>query len=163
MRSEHHNLEAMMTKVMDTRGVARDTAFTALLLSLATHEAAEETFVHPQLNSAVAQKRVSEEEEAGELIARLEAMDPATKQFDDAFAQFAASVKEHAEAEEREELPDVTGDASPEELARMYETLSHPPARAVQRGGPIDAGTTDFASMLANAKAEFSALSNQLG
>ncbi len=162
LRSEHHKVEEMMTKVMDTEGAARDAAFGALLLFLASHEAAEETFVHPRISSAVTQERVNEEEEAGELIARLEAMDSSTKQFDEVFAQLAASVKEHAKAEEHQELPEVTRDASPEELGRMFDALSYPPAHAIQQGGPIDAGT-DFASMLARAKAQFSALSSQFG
>jgi len=157
LKSEHRHIEEMLIEVMDSGGAARDSAFTALGRFLAAHEAAEETFIHSLEDSAVAQDRVHEEEHAGKLMARLETMDSATEAFDNAFAEFAASVKTHAEAEEHTELPKLTRDASPEELGRMYDALQRVPELAGQPGGPIEAGA-DFASMLAGAKAEFSAL-----
>lgn len=155
LMSEHRRIEEMITNVIDNRGAARDSAFTALGRFLAAHEAAEETFIHSLEDSAVAQERVREEEKAGQLIARLEAMDTATEAFEDAFAQFANALKTHAEAEEHQELPELTKDASPEELGRMYQALQMVPELASQQGGPIQAAS-DFASMLASAKAEFS-------
>lgn len=161
LKSEHHDIEEMIAKVKDNSGAARDTAFTALRRFLAAHEAAEETFIHPLADPAMAQQRVSEEEEAGKVIAQLEAMDSATPAFEDAFAKFATSVKAHSEAEEHKELPDLTKDASPEELGGMYDALQRVAELASQQGGPIEA-ESDFASMLASAKAEFSKLSGQL-
>jgi hypothetical protein len=161
LRSEHQHIQEMLTKVIDKRGAARDSAFTALERFLAAHEAAEETFIHSLEDSAVSQERVREEEKAGQLISRLEAMDSATEAFEHAFAEFATAVKMHAEAEEHKELPKLTTDASPEELGRMYHALQRVPELAGQQGGPIEAGA-DFASMLAGAKAEFSSkLSSQ--
>ena len=158
LRSEHQHIKDMLTEVIDNRGAARDSAFTALERFLAAHEAAEETFIHALEDSAVAQDRVREEEKAGQLIARLEAMDFATEAFESAFAEFAHSVKAHADAEEHVELPSLTKDASPEELGRMYDALQKVPVLAGQQGGHIEAGA-DFASMLAEAKAKFSGLS----
>ena len=160
LRSEHRHIEEMLANVIDTRGAARDSAFTALGRFLAAHEAAEETFIHSLEDSPVAQERVHEEEKAGQLITRLESMDKATEDFENAFAEFATSVKTHAEAEEHHELPEVIKEASPEELGRMYEALQRVPELAGQQGGPIEKGA-DFASMLAGAKAEFAALSRQ--
>jgi hemerythrin-like domain-containing protein len=160
LRSEHRHIKEMLTKVIDTKGAARDSAFTALGRFLAAHEAAEETFIHSLEDSAVAQERVHEEQTAGQLIARLEAMDFATEAFERAFAEFANSVKTHADAEEHDELPALTKDASPEELGRIYDALQRVPELAGQQGGPIEAGA-DFASMLAGAKAEFSTLSSE--
>jgi hypothetical protein len=108
------------------------------------------------------QQRVREEEQAGTAVAGLEAMDSAAAAFEDAFAEFATSVKSHAEAEEHKELPELTKDASAEQLGRIYEALQRVPELAGQRGGPIEAHA-DFASMLAGAKAEFSMPSSQMG
>ena len=160
LRAEHEHIREMLAQVMDNVGGARDSAFGALERFMAAHEAAEETFLHSLEDSPVAQERVHEEEKAGQLMARLEAMDTATEAFENAFARFAASVMVHAEAEEHEELPELTRDASPQELGRMYNALQRVPELANQRGGRLVAGT-DFASMLAYAKAEFSTLSSQ--
>ena len=160
LTSEHRRIEEMLANVINTSGAARDSSFTALGRFLAAHEAAEETFIHSLEDKPVAKERVHEEEKAGQLIARLEAMDKATKEFENAFAEFAASVMVHAEAEEHSELPELTKDASPEELGRMYEALQRVPELAGQQGSPI-ADRADFASMLAAAKAEFAALSRQ--
>ncbi len=66
----------------------------------------------------------------------------------------------HMEAEEHEELPELTRDASPQKLGRMYNALERVPELATQRGGRLEAGA-DFASMLAYARAEFSMLSSR--
>ena len=158
LKSEHRHVKEMLAKVIDNTGAARDSAFTALGRFLAAHEAAEETFIHSLEHSPVAQARVHEEEKAGQLITRLEAMDKATEDFESAFAELATAVKKHAAAEEHRELPEVLKDASPEEPGRMYEALQRVPELAGQQDGPIEKGT-DFASMLAGAKAEFAALS----
>jgi hypothetical protein len=160
LRSEHEQIQNMLAEVMDNTGAARDSAFIALERFMAAHAAAEETFIHSLRDSPVAQERVHEEEKAGQLMARLEAMDTATEAFEDAFPRFAASVMVHAEAEEHEELPELTRDASPQELGRMYNALLRVPELAGQQGGRMAAGP-GFASMLAGAKAEFSALSSQ--
>ena len=157
LRSEHEQIEGMLTEVIESTGAARDSAFMALERFMAAHEAAEETFIHSLEGSPVAQERVREEENAGQLMARLEAMDSATEAFEDAFAEFATSVKTHAEAEEHEELPKLTRKASPEELGMMYDALQRVPQLAGQPDGPMEPGA-DFASMLAGAKAKFAEL-----
>ena len=159
LKAQHEHIREMLAQVMDTTGAARDSAFRALEQFLAVHQAAEETFIHSLEDSPVAQERVHEEVKAGQLMARLEAMDTATEAFENALAKFAASMMVHMEAEEHEELPELTRDASPQELGRMYNALQKVPELANQQGGPLEAGE-DFASMLAYAKAEFSTLSS---
>jgi len=154
LKSEHEQIKEMLAEVIENTGVARDSAFRALERFMAAHEAAEETFIHSLEDSPVAQDRVYEEEKAGQLMARLEAMDTATEAFENAFAEFAASVETHAEAEEHEELPELVRDASPEELGRIYNALERVPELAVQQRGRMEPGA-DFASMLADAKAQF--------
>jgi hypothetical protein len=160
LKAEHEQITVMFAQVMDTTGAARDSAFGALERFVAVHQAAEETFIHSLEDSPVAQERVHEEEKAGQLMARLEAMDTATEAFENAFGKFAASMMVHMAAEEREELPELTGDASPQELGRMYNALARVPELANQQGGRLEVGA-DFASMLAYARAEFSTLSSQ--
>jgi hypothetical protein len=160
LKAEHEQIMVMFAQVLDTMGAARDFAFGALERFVAVHQAAEETFIHSLEDSPVAQERVHEEEKAGQLMARLEAMDTATEAFEDAIAKVAASMMVHMEAEEHEELPELTRDASPQELGRMYNALERVPELANQRGERLEAGA-DFASMLAYARAEFSTLSSQ--
>lgn len=160
LKAQHERIRELLAQVMDTKGVARDSAFGALERFLAAHQAAEETFIHSLEDSPVAQERVHEEEKAGQLMARLEAMEPPTAAFETALAKFAASMMVHMEAEEHEELPELTRDASPQELGRMYNALERVPGLANQQAGRLEAGA-GFASMLAYAKAEFSTLSSQ--
>ena len=160
LKAQHEHIKEMLAQVMDTTGTARDSAFGALERFLAVHQAAEDTFLHSLEHSPVAQERVHEEEKAGQLMARLEAMDSATEAFENAFAKFAASMMVHMEAEEYEELPELTRDASPQELGRMCNALERVPELANQQGGRLEAGAV-FASTLAYAKAEFSTLSSQ--
>ena len=160
LKAEHEKIKVMFAQVMDTTGAARDSAFGVLSRFVAVHQAAEETFIHSREDSPVAQERVQEEEKAGQLMARLEAMDTTTEAFENAFAKFAASIMVHMEAEEHAELPELTRDASPEELGRMYNALERVPELAYQRGGRLEADA-DFASMLAHARAEFSTPSSQ--
>ena len=160
LKAQHEHIKVMLAQVMDTTGAARDPAFEALERFLAVHQAAEERFIHSPEDSPVAQERVHEEEKAGQLMARLEAMDTATEAFENALAKFAASMMVHMEAEEHEELPALTRDASPQELGRMYNALERVPELANQPGGRVEAGAV-FASMLAYAKAEFSTVPGQ--
>ena len=62
LRSEHEQIEGMLTEVIESTGAARDSAFMALERFMAAHEAAEETFIHSLEGSPVAQERVREEE-----------------------------------------------------------------------------------------------------
>jgi len=160
LKAQHEHIREMLAQVMDTTGAARDSAFGALERFLALHQAAEETFIHSHEDSPVSQERVHEEEKAGQLMARLEAMDTATEAFENALAKFAASMMVHMEAEEYEELPELTRNASPHALGRMYNALERVPELAKQEGGRLEAGAI-FASMLAYAKAEFSTLPSQ--
>ena len=160
LKAQHEHVQEMLVEVMDTTGAARDSAFGALERFLAVHQAAEDTFLHSLEHSPVAQERVHEEEKAGQLMARLEALDTATEAFENAFAKFSASMMVHAEAEEHEELPELTRHASPQELAHMANALRKVPELANKEGGRLEAGAV-FASMLAYAKAEFSTLSSQ--
>jgi hypothetical protein len=158
LRSQHREIGEMLMRVAVNRGAVRDSAFTALRRFLAAHEAAEDTFIHRVTGSAVALERVREEEEVREAIVRLEAIDPATRAFEDAFALFSRLLMRHAEAEELKELPALTGDASGEELGRMYDALLKVPELAGQQDGPVRGGEV-FSSMLADAKAEFATAS----
>ena len=160
LKAQHEHVQEMLVEVMDTTGAARDSAFGALERFLAVHQAAEDTFLHSLGHSPVAEERVREEEKAGRLMAHLEAMDTATEAFENAFAKFAASMMVHAEAEEHEELPELTRNASSQELGRVYNALERVPELANQQGGRLEAGEV-FASMLAYAKAGFSTPSSQ--
>ena len=75
------------------------------------HETAEETVVYPTLmwtgTDAVeaVRLRAAEEDQAKRDLADLEAMNPASDEFDELFTAFRSDIEVHADAEEREILP----------------------------------------------------------
>lgn len=161
VKSQHRDIEELISKVMDTTGNARVSAFTALRRFLAAHEATEERFVHAYRGSVPAPEQVGQEGRSGQAIARLETIGARAAAFDSAFAQVASSLRAHALAEEMEELPAMTRRASPQELGRAYTALKSVPELAIQQGGPIEAGA-DFATMLKAARRELALLSSQV-
>ena len=82
-----------------------------LLQLLAMHEAAEQLTVHPALLRAgggvvgVGEDRMEEEQQATQLVERLQDFEYGTYEHDMQFALLEEAVTHHAEAEERSELP----------------------------------------------------------
>jgi hypothetical protein len=157
VRSQHRDIEELISPVMDTTGNAFASAFTALRRFLAAHAAAEGRFVHFYSGSATAPERVGEDRRAGQAIARLEAIGPSSAAFDTALAELVSSLRAHALAEEMEVLPAMAMHAAPDELGRANRALMSVPDLAGQQGGPIEAAA-DFAAMLDAAKREFALL-----
>jgi len=90
---------------------ARANLFGELAAMLHAHETAEQSVVYPAIRELgdegerVAQQRISEEEQASQVLAELEASDPWTPDFEQSFMGFSGSVEQHARSEEAEVLP----------------------------------------------------------
>jgi hypothetical protein len=88
----------------------RGQLFWELMDQLVRHEVAEAVVVYPALRqepggAAIAEARRREESDAERLLARLEALDPATEQFRGAITDLESAVLHHAHREEAEVFP----------------------------------------------------------
>lgn len=120
---QHAQIHDLCSKVTSSTGEEKKEAFDALRALLAVHETAEEMVLRPVTSKAaaegVADARNQEEAEANAVLAKLEDLDVSSADFDTEFSKFAASVDEHAEAEEREEFPAVLANCTDEERQTM--------------------------------------------
>lgn len=157
LTDQHQHIKTMMETVVAREGTDRQAAFAELCRFLAAHEAAEEECIHATAkeeldgDTAVVDRRIEEEDEAGKAIAELERLDTESQEFRESFEKFRKAVVAHAEAEEHEELPKLRGILDDVEVTRMYEALSRVPDVASQNG---DHGTS-FKERLQSARAEF--------
>ena len=127
---EQHEL---VKDLFDQVGMAtpeqRAEVFDCLRATLAVHETAEEELVHPTVKrmgadaAAAVQARLAEESAAKKMLSTLERMGVDGDGFDDLFADFQASVLEHAEAEEAEVFPFLDQGLDVEEQRKMAETF----------------------------------------
>jgi hemerythrin superfamily protein len=126
---QHEHIKGLIANVQNTRHDERESTFNEFRCFLAAHEAAEEYAMHSvgqreMDHPDVARNRVREENEAAAAIAELEALDLASDDFTDRFEALRADVIAHAEAEEHEELPDLLGAVSEDELGQIHAALS---------------------------------------
>lgn len=131
LEEQHTQIKGLMQAVRDADEPGeRQRAFDEFRRFLAVHEAAEEACLHSVIaqedlgkNAALANDRLGEEEQAGDVIAALEIIAIDSSEFADKFAALEQAVIAHAEAEEHQELPLLAGVASPGELSRLRRAL----------------------------------------
>ncbi len=157
LTEQHQHIKTLMETVMAREEASREQAFAELCRFLAAHEAAEEECIHAAAkrdldsDTTVVDQRVEEEDEAGKTIAELERLGTKSPEFQDKFEEFRQAVIAHAEAEEHEELPKLSGALDEVELTRIQEALSRVPDLASRNG---EDGTS-FKERLQAARAEF--------
>lgn len=111
LQTDHGTVRGLFARLDQTPVDQLGELFNEIVEELARHETAEEMVVYPTLRDAapqgdqVAQTRLSEEQEAEELMAGMEDMDPASEEFLARFRQLRDEVEEHASNEEREVFP----------------------------------------------------------
>lgn len=157
LTEQHHHIKTLMETVVTREGTERQTAFAELCRFLAAHEAAEEECIHApakeQLDgdTTIVDRRVEEEDKAGKAIAELERLGTESPNFPEKFEEFRQAVIAHAEAEEHEELPNVSGTLDELEVRRMQDALSYVPHLASGNG----TNGASFKEHLQAARAEF--------
>jgi hemerythrin superfamily protein len=125
LKAQHEEIKRLFAEVDRTTGDARNEAFTSLRRLLAVHETAEEEVVHPEAKStlsngeAVVDARLTEENEAKQVLADLEKLDVDSPEFEQMFASFQRDVIAHAEAEEREEFAELALRLDDDKLSKM--------------------------------------------
>jgi hemerythrin superfamily protein len=157
LTQQHHHIKTLMETVVVPEGAERQTAFAELCRFLAAHEAAEEECIHApareQLegDTTVVDRRVEEEDKADNAVAELERLGTESPDFLEKFEKFRQAVIAHAEAEEHEELPHLSGTLDDLEVRRVQDALSHVPDLASGNGSD----GASFKEHLQAARAEF--------
>jgi hemerythrin superfamily protein len=164
---QHQQIRGLLSDVQDARGPERQRTFDEVRELLARHETGEEMVLRPLTRkapngSAVADARFAEENEAKEVLARLEQMDVDSPEFDSTFSGFRQSVLEHAQAEERDEFPLLRRDHDADTLLKARDRLERAEKMAPTHPHPSARSTTanyvagPFAAMLDRARDAFS-------
>jgi hemerythrin superfamily protein len=161
--AQHEQLKVLLNGVLGTGGDERQRNFDQAREMLARHETGEEMIVRPLTRKAangdaVADARMAEENDAKEVLARLEKMDVDSEEFQRLFTSFRQAVLDHAEAEERDEFPLLRRTTDPDALAKARERVeqaekmapTHPHPSAKTTAANYVAGP--FAAMLDRAR-----------
>lgn len=158
--AQHNQIKQLFALVETSEGEARQREFDHLRALLAVHETAEEEVVRPTTRSAlpngdtVADARMKEENEAKEVLAKLEALGCESSEFLPKFREFKKSVLAHAEHEEHEEFPGLRASKTPDELKKMGKRIRIAEKMAPTHPHPSAKSTTanylagPFAAML---------------
>lgn len=113
LTEQHDQLKSLLPKVIQAGGAERKDLWRQVRQTLAVHEALEQETVHPaaaQLTEEVDSPRVEEESEAADTIAELEGMGLDSEEFSEGYDELQESVVDHAEHEESEEFPELSGE-----------------------------------------------------
>lgn len=171
LTAQHQQVRTLLDEVLATTGAERQRCFDEVRELLARHETAEEMIVRPLTRKApdgrdVAAARMAEENEAKEVLAKLEKMEVDSAEFTTTFTEFRKSVLAHADAEETQEFPLLRANTDEKALRKarsavaiaekMAPTHPHPSAKTTTMNyvaGP-------FAAMLDRARDAFSKASS---
>jgi hemerythrin superfamily protein len=134
--NQHKEIRRLFRAVKQAKGKERRDAFDALRAMLAVHETGEQEILRPMTRLSVpgggdiADARLQEENQAEEVLARLQRLGPDAPEFDAELRQFEKSVLEHADREEAEEFPGIRQAQGPDRLWTMAKRLKAAEARA---------------------------------
>jgi len=123
--AQHNQIKQLFALVESSEGDERQREFDHLRALLAVHETAEEEVIRPITRSsvpngeAVADARIEEENEAKEVLAKLEKLGTGSSEFMPTFLGLKKSVVAHAEREEQEEFLSLRSAKKPDELRQM--------------------------------------------
>jgi hemerythrin superfamily protein len=142
---QHARIRDLFDEVQDSRGEQRQQAFEELRALLAVHETAEEMVLRPVTATiapeGVADARNAEEQEANEVLKRLESVDPESPDFDQDFAELKSAVDAHADNEEQEEFPAVLESCDLEQRRALGRRMEAVEKVAPTRPHPSTAGS----------------------
>jgi hemerythrin superfamily protein len=164
---QHQQIRGLLTEVLERTGPERQGSFDEVRELLARHETGEEMVLRPLTRKApngspVADARFAEENEAKEVLARLEKMDVTSAEFESTFRAFRQSVLDHAQAEERDEFPLLRRDHDADTLRKARDRIERAEKMAPTHPHPSARSTTanyvagPFAAMLDRARDAFS-------
>jgi hypothetical protein len=167
LNAEHEHVWELVSSVRHAMPEERDACLQRLVRYLAVHEAAEQVVIHNAWVDDTTRERIDEEREAADIVDRLvraAELPPPEDPFDDEFLvildQLERALRDHAEAEENEELPILASQLAPDDLGEMLRVVRMIRELAEDVATPISAGT--YAAMHLAAQKEFTAAASQL-
>jgi hemerythrin superfamily protein len=122
---QHQQVEKLIDQIKTASPESRGELFDELRELLAVHETAEELVLRPVTKATgedgkrIANERIAEENEAKQVLADLEKLDPQSEAFLTEFGAFAADVLEHATNEEQQEFPLIRRDNDSARLGKL--------------------------------------------
>jgi hemerythrin superfamily protein len=137
VQRDHRDIEKMLDEVEKASGTARREAFERLATKLKAHEEAEDEVVHPLAKEEGAGEKVDhledEEDEASQMLTRLQKMDCDSDEFTRLFAELKQDVLHHAQEEEKDEHTRIMRDTPPDELERRGEMFEAAEDKAAKK------------------------------
>lgn len=133
---DHNRIKRLFSEFDSADGSRRPELFSTIVAELARHESAEEEVVYPVLRKevgegdALADARISEENEAKEALAELEEIGVGNADFDVKFTALRDDVLEHAEREEQDVFPALRAAVSADRLQEMGKWVERAEATA---------------------------------
>lgn len=121
LTEQHDDVKKLMPQVLQDKGPQRRERFAHVRRVLAAHEALEQSTIHlaaEQLGADPA-PRIKEETTAEDAIAELENLDVDGDEFETKFRELSDDVVAHAENEENEEFPKLSGELTDSARARV--------------------------------------------
>lgn len=158
--AQHNQIKELFSMVESGTGETQQREFDHLRALLAVHETAEEEVIRPVTRKSipngeeVADARFEEENEAKEVLAKLEKLGTGSAEFMPQFREFKKSVLAHAEREEHEEFAALRSAKTPEELRKLGKRIKMAEQMAPTHPHPSAKSTTanylvgPFAAML---------------
>ncbi len=142
LKAQHTRIRDLLDEVAAAKGEERKQHFQDLVRLLAVHETAEEEVVHPFARKnidggeQIVKDRIQEEENAKEVLSRLDDMDTDSPQFMTQFKELRKDVLAHAEAEEKYEFAQFKQVADRGKLENMARAVKAAEAVAPTRPHP---------------------------
>jgi hemerythrin superfamily protein len=129
--SQHEQIKSLLARVSEGAGTSKvQEDFDELRRLLAVHETAEEVVLRPLTRSEVAggrdiaAARMTEENEAKKVLAKLEKLGAASPEFVKEFSSFQAAVLAHAHAEETEEFAPLRSQQAAGHLGQLGNAIA---------------------------------------
>lgn len=152
LRADHATVEQMLAALETSPGhaagagstvlAARKEVAQRLVIDSSKHEAAEEQYFWPAVRErlpdggALADQAIAQEQEAKEVLARLDKLDADNDEFDQLMTEFIPAARAHIEFEETRVWPSLRGALSSAEAQELGEKLSTAKERVPTRPHP---------------------------
>jgi hemerythrin-like domain-containing protein len=145
LEADHADVKGMLTVLAESPGhavqddvlqTARQDVVDYLVMDSSRHEAAEEQYFWPTVRERVpngnelADKAISQETKAKEILAKLDKASSRGKEFDDLIVEFIPAARQHIAFEENRVWPSLRESLSPAESEELGEKIQ----RAEQKG-----------------------------
>jgi hemerythrin superfamily protein len=167
LSQDHEEAKHLLETITSAAPETRNDLFWELVPALVSHEVAEEVVVYPTIRSeapdgeAEVEPRLKEQQQAEEMLASMEKLDPKSDEFGQKLRQLRDDVLEHAQAEEQNIFPLLRALEHEEERSKLgarYEkakasapTHPHPNAPDTPPGNKVLGPVAAFADKVRDA------------